>query len=168
MQPKLHEGGAPNGAPSLVPIVKSKRWDACLAVYLAMEEGSQPDYLIENYPDGTVIRVWRGYIGDLVAQHGFTRSKGTHVVKDLERMGAVEVRARGKSGKPSEIVLIQPPTKEKFASTRDTLYMESREEARFSAEQAAKLELLERVKYLEETTEAILEKLQRHQQENHG
>ena len=169
MQPKLHdEGESQAGSPSLVPVIKSKRWDACQEIYAEMDAQSRREILADDDLDPTARRVWTGYIGSLMEKFKFTRSKGSQVIKDLERMGCIEIKEVGKRTKPSEIVVIQPPTQEAFSSTRDTLYNESHQIAKFNAEQASKLELIERVRWVEVTLGVLLEQFELHRKEDHA
>lgn len=152
--------------PSLVPTVNSRRWDACIQVYAAMETESYHQHSFDDAAPAQ--RVWSGYIGPLMEQFGFSRPKGTQVIKDLERMGCIEIKVQGKRNKPTEVVVIQPPTPESFGASRDALYQVDRDGVQFSTEQSAKLDMLRRIEQLETTMEAVLKELNRHILQDHA
>jgi hypothetical protein len=166
MEHSLHdEGDSIAESPSIVPVVKSRRWDAAKLAFSQMQEEShlgQPD----NLP--VVHQVWTGYIGKLMEGLGFDRSKGTYVIRDLERMGCIEVKTRGKRGKLTEVVVVQPPTEAAFAALGDGLYMTSKKQEDFDAKQAERMSLIERVQWLEETMEIMMRELDRHINEDHA
>ena len=157
--------------PSIVPILRSARYDACVASYQLMTEQSvvDPDpvgtEVIDENPEFRIDyhrMIWTGLFGELMNQLGFSISKGTAVVNDLTRMGCIEVLQLGKHGIMSQVVLVKPPTQDLFINYKDATYSASRK----AAEQRAKFEeeatLLDRIQRLEDSLEVLIQELQSH------
>lgn len=142
---------------SITPVLRSSRFDACVASYSLMVEQCTVD-------DDTEIphTVWAGYIGDLMKELGYSAPKGTMVFRDLERMGCIEIKETGTPHKMTQVVLQHPPTEDLFINHRDATYHFSRREAIDRAELEEQASTLERIQNLEETVETFLDVVRSH------
>lgn len=151
-----------NGAEgSITPVLRSSRFDACVASYSLMVEQCTVDDDVE-----IPYTAWTGYIGDLMKELGYSAPKGTMVFRDLERMGCIEVKETGTPHKMTQVILQHPPTEDLFVSHRDATYHFSRKEAIDRAELEEQASILERIQQLEETVETLLGVVRNHLEEH--
>lgn len=133
------------------PVLKGKRWDGVVATWHTMQAQS-------NETDEG--QVWDGYISKLMGFMGLSASYGTQIVRDLVRIGSVEVLEEGARGKLTRIKLVQPPNEDRFLDYKDGLFaVLTPDEQEAARKQQIEFDIIAKVDELERTLNTVIEEL---------
>jgi hypothetical protein len=146
--------GVSSEAPLLVPVLKGKRWESCVASYHTMAAQQEID---EEHGI-----VWSGHISKLVGELGYHASTGTQIIKDLERIASIEVLEEGKRGKLTRIKLLAPPDQNRFLDYKDGLYQElSKRDAEVVRKDELEASVQARIGDLEKVQQVLIDEFQK-------
>lgn len=122
----------------------------CTAYEKMMEESTE-----EETPDGKVVKVYKGFLTQLVKDMGFSVPYYSHIRAELVRMDCIRQLKRGGGNSHSQWLLVQPPSPElfKFVITNST-----KKSSRRTNEQRLN-DLNERVSVLEHNVNALISAL---------
>jgi DNA-binding MarR family transcriptional regulator len=134
---------------SIQPIFESKSFELIVAMYKIMEHeayaGDDEDFPAPyGDPD---LEVWEGFQSDLGKRIDISAPYTSRLVRDMEKMGCIEIIERGFRGTRSKYVLRKDPTQQDFINRN---VVAEREAVKRSRELASVVDHEQRIKALEQ------------------
>jgi DNA-binding MarR family transcriptional regulator len=139
---------------SIQPIFESKSFELIVTMYALMEreayEGDGEDFPMP-YGDPN-IKVWEGFQSDLGKRIDISAPYTSRLVRDMEKMGCIEIVERGFRGTRSKYVLRKDPTQQDFINRN---VVAEREAVKRARELASVVDHEQRIKALEQMVSEI-------------
>jgi DNA-binding MarR family transcriptional regulator len=139
---------------SIQPIFESKSFELIVTMYALMEreayEGDGEDFPMP-YGDPN-IKVWEGFQSDLGKRIDISAPYTSRLVRDMEKMGCIEIVERGFRGTRSKYVLRKDPTQQDFINRN---VVAEREAVKRARELASVVDHEQRSKALEQMVSEI-------------